>query len=313
MGAGSRSRSPPRRPTSGPATTASGVALELTNRVELEVRGWSRGEIELTVDGEGSGELTDDRENRFVRGLEAALVAGRGELPTGVGWRIGMQNRIPLARGLGSSAAATVAGHRGRQRPDGRAAGRRRPAAASRPRSRATPTTPPRRCSAGSSCRPRRRTGVEAIRFDVSARPARRPVHPGAAAVHCRDAPRAAEERAAGGRRREPRARWASGWPASRPAGRTCWRGMTVDRLHEPYRAKVYPAAAAARRRRPRGRRPRGVPVGRRLDDPRLRRLDDGHLQDRGRARGRRGGHRPRGPDPRRRAPQRGGKGGGDA
>jgi homoserine kinase len=87
-----------------------GVALELMNRVEVEVRGWSRGEIELTVDGEGSDELTDDRANRFVRGLEAALVEGRGDLPDGVGWRIAMRNRIPLARGLGSSAAATVAG-----------------------------------------------------------------------------------------------------------------------------------------------------------------------------------------------------------
>lgn len=87
-----------------------GVALKLMNRVELEVRGWSRGEIELTVDGEGADELTDDRENRFVQGLEAALVEGRGALPDGVGWRIGMRNRIPLSRGLGSSAAATVAG-----------------------------------------------------------------------------------------------------------------------------------------------------------------------------------------------------------
>lgn len=87
-----------------------GVALALTNRVELEVRGWSRGEIELTVDGEGAGELTDDRDNRFIQGLEAALRLARGELPEGVGWRIAMHNGIPLARGLGSSAAATVAG-----------------------------------------------------------------------------------------------------------------------------------------------------------------------------------------------------------
>ncbi len=87
-----------------------GVALELTDRIDLEVRGWSRGEIELTVDGEGHDELTDDRDNRFVRGLEAALVVGRGELPEGVGWRITMRNRIPIARGLGSSAAATVGG-----------------------------------------------------------------------------------------------------------------------------------------------------------------------------------------------------------
>jgi homoserine kinase len=87
-----------------------GVALELTDRIEVEVRGWSRGEIELTIDGEGRDELTEDRDNRFVRGLEAALVAGRGDLPGGVGWRITMRNRIPISRGLGSSAAATVAG-----------------------------------------------------------------------------------------------------------------------------------------------------------------------------------------------------------
>ena len=87
-----------------------GVALALTNRVELEVRGWSRGEIELSVEGEGRDELAEDRDNRFVRGLEAALQAARGELPAGVGWRIVMHNKIPLDRGLGSSAAATVAG-----------------------------------------------------------------------------------------------------------------------------------------------------------------------------------------------------------
>ena len=87
-----------------------GLALGLINRIEVEVRGWSRGDIELTVDGEGSGELSADRTNRCVLGLEAALREVRGELPEGVGWRIAMKNEIPLARGLGSSAAATVAG-----------------------------------------------------------------------------------------------------------------------------------------------------------------------------------------------------------
>ncbi|MFL5726525.1 MAG: homoserine kinase [Chloroflexota bacterium] len=86
------------------------LALGLTDRVEVEVRGWSRGEIELTVDGEGANELTADRENRCVQGVEAALREVRGEIPEGVGWRIEMRNDIPLARGLGSSAAATVAG-----------------------------------------------------------------------------------------------------------------------------------------------------------------------------------------------------------
>ena len=87
-----------------------GVALAVTNKVEVEVRGWSRGEIELTIDGEGQGELTEDRDNRFVRGIEAAMRAARGALPDGVGWRIEMHNNVPLARGLGSSAAATVGG-----------------------------------------------------------------------------------------------------------------------------------------------------------------------------------------------------------
>lgn len=87
-----------------------GVAIAMTNRIEVEVRVWSRGEIELVVDGEGRNELTEDRENRFVRGLEAALRLVFGELPDGIGWRIGMRNQIPLSRGLGSSAAATVGG-----------------------------------------------------------------------------------------------------------------------------------------------------------------------------------------------------------
>ena len=86
------------------------VALALTNRVQLEIRGWSRGEIKLTVRGQGEGELSGDRDNRFVRGLEAALVAAHTEMPEAIGWRISMRNDIPLARGLGSSAAATVAG-----------------------------------------------------------------------------------------------------------------------------------------------------------------------------------------------------------
>ena len=87
-----------------------GLALGLTNRISLEVRSWSRGRIELTVDGEGTNELTEDRDNRFVRGVEAAMNEARGELPEGVGWRVEMRNEIPLSRGLGSSAAATVGG-----------------------------------------------------------------------------------------------------------------------------------------------------------------------------------------------------------
>jgi len=87
-----------------------GLALSMVDRIDVEVRGWSRGTIELNVDGEGAGELADDASNRFIRGLETVLSEARGPLPDGVGWRIHMENEIPLARGLGSSAAATVGG-----------------------------------------------------------------------------------------------------------------------------------------------------------------------------------------------------------
>jgi homoserine kinase len=87
------------------------LALELILQVELEVRSWSRGEVELTVTGQGEGEVSGDRSNRFVRGLEAALTTARGEaLPANTGWSVSMENQIPLQRGLGSSAAATIAG-----------------------------------------------------------------------------------------------------------------------------------------------------------------------------------------------------------
>jgi homoserine kinase len=87
-----------------------GMAVELVNRVGLEVRNWSRGGIELSVEGEGAGELPSDGRNRFVQGVEAAIREARGEVPEGATWRIEMVNKIPLARGLGSSAAATVGG-----------------------------------------------------------------------------------------------------------------------------------------------------------------------------------------------------------
>lgn len=101
-----------------PATSANlgagydclGVALDLVDRIEVEVLGWTRGGVDLSVEGEGAEELPATVQNRFVTGLEAALRAGRGDLPEGVGWRVEMTNRIPLARGLGSSAAATVGG-----------------------------------------------------------------------------------------------------------------------------------------------------------------------------------------------------------
>ena len=100
-----------------PASTANlgagydclGLALELLNRVTVEAVAGD-GDIELAVTGEGADELPAARSNRFVAGLEAVLELVLGMRPASIGWRIAMDNRIPLARGLGSSAAATVGG-----------------------------------------------------------------------------------------------------------------------------------------------------------------------------------------------------------
>ena len=101
-----------------PATTANlgagydclGLALQIVNRTEISPLPESGGRIELSVEGEGAGSLPADRSNRLVLALETALGRGAGPLPEGLGWSITMHNDVPLARGLGSSAAATVAG-----------------------------------------------------------------------------------------------------------------------------------------------------------------------------------------------------------
>ena len=99
-----------------PASTANlgagydclGMALDVCNTVTVEVTG--DGGLALEVTGEGEGELPPVRSNRFVAGLEDALEASIGPRPAHIGWRIAMHNRIPLSRGMGSSAAASVGG-----------------------------------------------------------------------------------------------------------------------------------------------------------------------------------------------------------
>jgi homoserine kinase len=88
-----------------------GLAIDLPLRVTVEARGLDAGpEVDLTVEGDCVGELPEDRSNRFVVALEAGLAELGFDAIAGVGWKIDMSNPIPLERGLGSSAAATVAG-----------------------------------------------------------------------------------------------------------------------------------------------------------------------------------------------------------
>lgn len=100
-----------------PATTANlgagfdclGMALGMTNRMELTACHDCGGAITLDVEGEGAGDLGPDRGNRFIEGVETVIRAA-GWVPEQLGWKIRMVNQIPLSRGLGSSAAATVGG-----------------------------------------------------------------------------------------------------------------------------------------------------------------------------------------------------------
>ena len=216
-----------------------GLALAMTNRVELEVRVWSRGEIELTVEGEGRNELSEDRDNRFVAGLETTLRAARGELPTGLGWRIAMHNDIPLARGLGSSAAATVGG----VLAGNALAGEKLSTAellAIATEIEGHPDNAAAALLGGFTVAARDTTGVEALRFDAP-RDLR-------AVLFVPEIRLATDEMRAALPAKVPLADAVAnlGAVAVGVAGLATGRyellsRLTVDRLHEPYRAKVFP------------------------------------------------------------------------
>ena len=99
-------RAPSTSANLGPAFDCAAVALDLWNELEL-----TDGDA-VEVVGEGAGELAADATNLAVRAY--ALLAD----PAGKRFRF--TNRIPLERGLGSSAAAIALGLAA-ARPDGRA------------------------------------------------------------------------------------------------------------------------------------------------------------------------------------------------
>jgi homoserine kinase len=86
------------------------VDLQLEVRVEAVEAPSDHMSIDLTVHGDCIGELPEDRSNRFIVALEAGLGALGFDGLERIGWKVDMTNPIPLERGLGSSAAATVAG-----------------------------------------------------------------------------------------------------------------------------------------------------------------------------------------------------------
>jgi homoserine kinase len=88
----------------GPGFDCLALALELRNHLELTVQ--SHG-LEIEIEGEGAGSLPHDASNRMVQAALATFDAA-GSRPEGLRFRC--VNRIPLGSGLGSSAAAIIAG-----------------------------------------------------------------------------------------------------------------------------------------------------------------------------------------------------------
>jgi homoserine kinase len=90
----------------GPGYDALGLALGLADDVRAEIVADG---VVVDVEGEGADTVARDESNLVVRALQAGLAAMDAVAP---GVRISCRNRIPHGRGLGSSAAAIVAGVR---------------------------------------------------------------------------------------------------------------------------------------------------------------------------------------------------------
>jgi homoserine kinase len=90
----------------GPGFDALGLALTLHDEVEARV---TASGLDIEVVGEGAADVADAREKHLiVRAMRAAFDELGGGQPPGIALRC--VNRIPHGRGLGSSAAAIVAG-----------------------------------------------------------------------------------------------------------------------------------------------------------------------------------------------------------
>jgi homoserine kinase len=89
----------------GPGFDALGLALTIYDDVRARVVGG--GGVHVSIAGEGAGELATDDRHLVVQTLKTTLEHLGVAVP---GLELACRNRIPQARGLGSSSAAIVAG-----------------------------------------------------------------------------------------------------------------------------------------------------------------------------------------------------------
>jgi homoserine kinase len=91
----------------GPGFDVLGLALRLHNTLTLE----AAESPDIEIQGEGAAALPRDPSHLSYRAaLAVAARGGKGRAPRVRAFRLRQHNRIPLARGLGSSAAAIVGG-----------------------------------------------------------------------------------------------------------------------------------------------------------------------------------------------------------
>ena len=88
----------------GPGFDTLGLALGLYDTVDVEVIPQG---LEVEIFGEGEDDLPRDGSHLVVKAIRAGLKAADVDVP---GLRVVCHNNIPQSRGLGSSAAAAVAG-----------------------------------------------------------------------------------------------------------------------------------------------------------------------------------------------------------
>jgi homoserine kinase len=87
----------------GPGFDALALAVDLWNEVEADTDAAPA----VSVEGEGAGELPEDASNLVFRAMAWLAREAGGSIPP---LALRCRNRIPLERGLGSSAAAVVSG-----------------------------------------------------------------------------------------------------------------------------------------------------------------------------------------------------------
>ena len=88
----------------GPGFDALGLALTLYDDVVVRI---AESGLPVDIAGEGADDLRRDRRNLVVKAIRATFTVLGGQ-PRGL--EVVCANRIPQARGLGSSAGAVVAG-----------------------------------------------------------------------------------------------------------------------------------------------------------------------------------------------------------